>query len=126
MSDVDVPAADNLRAWAKGIYTSEAACELLIRAFGGRFANPGHPWVAPGDPGAVWVDFAAITDTNIAALSGGEQRVLRVVASLGGGVSVDLNDAVTGLDQVTSELVLAAIAHASGWRLYPWPNRGVQ
>ncbi len=27
--------ADDLRAWARGMYTIEAATELLIRAFGG-------------------------------------------------------------------------------------------
>ena len=37
---------DQLRAWAKGIYSLEAT-ELLIRGFGGRFADPGCPWVHP-------------------------------------------------------------------------------
>ena len=30
-----------LRAWADGIYETEAAVELLLRAWGGRLAEPG-------------------------------------------------------------------------------------
>lgn len=30
--------ADDLRAWAKGSYTTEAGTELLLQAFGGRYA----------------------------------------------------------------------------------------
>jgi len=37
--------ADDLRAWARGMYTTEAATELLLRAFGGKFAAPGNPWI---------------------------------------------------------------------------------
>lgn len=58
--------ADDLRAWAKGMYTIEAATELLIRGFGGKFSAPGNPWVhtssetqGPGQVSA-WIDFAAI------------------------------------------------------------------
>lgn len=50
------------------------------------------------------------TDQNIGALSGGEQRVPRIVASPGGGAPVHLDD-VTGLDRATLDLALAAIAH---------------
>ena len=34
---------DQLRAWARGLYTTEAATELIIRAFNGRFATTGQP-----------------------------------------------------------------------------------
>lgn len=37
--------AEDLRRWAKGTYTTEAATELLLRAFNGRFAEPGNPWI---------------------------------------------------------------------------------
>ena len=36
---------DDLRAWAKGDYTLEAATELLIRAFGGVYAELRQPWI---------------------------------------------------------------------------------
>ncbi|WP_197676442.1 hypothetical protein [Nakamurella panacisegetis] len=35
-----VEVQDDLRAWAKGMHTFEAATELLIRGMGGRFALP--------------------------------------------------------------------------------------
>jgi hypothetical protein len=101
-----------LRAWAKGMYPLEAATELLIRAFGGRFAAPGKPWVHTED-GHPWVDFEAIPD-HIGALSGGERRMLLLISSLGGGEPVDLNDVLPALDRGNLELVLAAVAHAAG------------
>lgn len=46
----------SLRAWARGSYGDEAAVELLIRSFGGRFALPGSPWVAPrARPDEYWL-----------------------------------------------------------------------
>ena len=104
---------DQLRAWAKGMYTTEAATELLIRAFDGRFAEPGNAWIQPTQTG-YWVDFTGISG-HIGALSGGEQRLLRIAASIGSSdVQVNLSDGITGLDRKTLHLVLAAIAHAGG------------
>ena len=51
---------------------------------------------------------------NLAALSGGEARLLRIAASLLGGDPVLLYEAVPGLDREHVQLVLAAIAHANG------------
>ncbi|UKA56753.1 hypothetical protein LFT45_23040 (plasmid) [Arthrobacter sp. FW305-BF8] len=110
---------DDLRVWAKGMYTIEAATELLIRAFGGKFAAPGNPWVhtsaEPQGPGQVsaWIDFAAIPDET-GALSGGERRFLLLAASLAEDIPVVLGDLVPGLDRENLDLVLAAIAHAGG------------
>jgi len=102
-----------LRAWAKGIYGLEAATELLIRGFGGRFADPGCPWVHPTGSGH-WIDFDAIP-ALMGALSGGEQRFLRIAASLSGNdTQVNLGDALAGLDRAHVHLVLAGVAHASG------------
>lgn len=111
--------ADDLRAWAKGVYTIEAATELLIRGFGGKFAAPGNPWVhasnEPQGPGQVsaWIDFAAVPE-EVGVLSGGERRFLLVAASLAEDVPVVLRDVVPGLDRENLDLVLAAIAHAGG------------
>jgi hypothetical protein len=37
--------AAELRHWARGCHSTEAAVELLIRARGGRFLDPGQPWL---------------------------------------------------------------------------------
>lgn len=111
--------ADDLRAWARGMYTTEAATELLLKAFGGKFAAPGNPWVhtstEPEGPGQVraWIDFAAIPE-EVGPLSGGERRFLMLAASLAEDVPVVLGDLVSGLDRENLDLVLAAIAHAGG------------
>jgi hypothetical protein len=102
-----------LRAWAKGNYGMEAATELLIRGFNGRFADPGNPWVHPTTSGH-WIDFDTIP-AQIGALSGGEQRFLQITAALyDGDTTVNLGRALAGLDRRHVHLVLAAVAHASG------------
>ena len=111
--------AYDLRAWARGMYPTEAATELLLKAFGGKFAAPGNPWVhtstEPEGPGQVraWIDFAAIPE-EVGPLSGGERRFLMLAASLAEDVPVVLGDLVSGLDRENLDLVLAAIAHAGG------------
>ena len=104
-----------LRRWAKGLYPLEAGVELLIRAFDGRFANPVQPWVREGDdPGWWWIDVEQMNEDSFGALSGGETRLLRIAASLLDGPPVDLSRNLAGLDRDHFQLVLAAIAHASG------------
>ncbi len=100
-----------LRSWAKGQYPLEAAVELLVRASDGRFANPSYPWIQPG---WWWLDHDAINEDTLGALSGGEQRILRIVASLAGGTPVNLSADLPGLDRDLMGLVLAAMAHANG------------
>ena len=113
MTGLDEAVISRLRAWAKGMYTVEAGVELLLRAFDGRFARLGNPWIE-GDPTDCWVNFPAIPD-HIGALSGGEQRLLMIAASLGSdNEPVDLSHSVSGLDRGLTALVLAAISHASG------------
>jgi hypothetical protein len=65
------------------------------------------------------VDFeAAARALEAGALpsSGGEGRVLRIAASIAGGVPVDLGEAVTGLDENNAVLAAAAVLHAAGHR----------
>ena len=115
------PLAGQLRAWARGIYPDEASVELLIghavfldRAdFTSRFIS------IPGDgAGLAVIDWPAV----IAALddslpcSGGENRMLRLAASLAGGIPVNLRDALTGIDDHGIQLVINAVRHASGHR----------
>lgn len=102
-----------LRDWAKGSYPSEAATELLLRGFEGRFAQPGREWILNDDWGHLSIDFEAIPE-NLGGLSGREERFLRIVASLSGACEVNLADNISGLDRKVLDLVLAAIAHAGG------------
>ncbi len=134
-----------LRTWATGVYPVEAATELLIRT--GR-ARATDPWIKPfgaeeGGPHAGhWVDFDIIPD-HLHGRSGGERRLLLIAAALGSDTAtVNLADALTGLDRTRLGLVLAGIAHAAGSHegvlttvtgtrldvrdvpgpLYPWPD----
>jgi len=82
---------EDLRAWAKGMHTTAAAVELLIRGFGGRFAasgNPWIPWIQPREHIGHWVDLAAIPG-NIGELSSGERAYLLITASIGLGAPAD-------------------------------------
>jgi hypothetical protein len=113
---VEATAAAGLRDWARGVYDQEAGVELLIRAFGGRFAQVNCPWIRSCDrPGSCWVDATELAD-HLGGLSGGERRVLTIAAALlDGGQLVDhLGDLVSGLDRGSLRLVLAALAHAGG------------
>ncbi len=113
MADLDV--VEGLRSWARGDYAEEAGVELLVRAFGGRFADPGWPWIQACDrPGWYWVD-AECMPANWGVLSRGERRVLALVAGLIADVPVEqLGLSLSGLDRSNLRLILAAIAHASG------------
>ncbi len=109
------PVVDGLRRWSRGAYAEEAAVELLVRAFGGRFTSTGYRWVRSCDrPGWFWLDGEAlIHDTG--ALSGGERRVLAVAGALVSGAPLpDLSDILAGINRPNLHLVLAAFAHAAG------------
>lgn len=100
---------DELRNWATGMYPTVAATELLIRS--GR-AYAGAPWIKESNE-QHWIDFDSIYD-QIGGLSGGEQRIMEIVASLGGQHQIVLQDTISGLDRTNAELALAAISHAAG------------
>ena len=105
--------AVRLRDWARGSLPMGAGVELLLRAFEGRFASPSSPWIV-GDPGGrVWVDPDALRD-GTGALSGGERRVLLLVAALLDETPVDVVAVITGVDRANVHLALAARAHAAG------------
>lgn len=143
----DITAA--IRAWANGLYSTEAGVELLIQH--GRAIYEGAPWITlhpSTSQGALSV--ASININKLVygsgAWSGGERRVVRIAASLLGGPAVDLAEEIPGLDREALGLVLAAIAHAGGSHehggirfddggvpvgfvkestLYPWPSIGI-
>ena len=63
-----------------------------------------------------WAAAIAALDAGELPCSGGEQRILRLAASLADGIPVSLSDAITGLDRSNLSHLLAAIRHASGER----------
>lgn len=110
---------DQLREWARGSYPRIAATELLIRAVGGRFADPGRPWMIRDEDGQPGIDFELIPE-NIGVFSSGERRLLLLAASISDtGVAVNIGDMLPGLDREVLELVLAAVAHAGGGASLP-------
>ncbi|MFC4225402.1 hypothetical protein [Lysinibacter cavernae] len=102
---------DELRSWAQGMTTLQAATELLIQA---GFVSHDSEWVKQEPEGRSWIDFQAIPDL-IGGKSGGEQRLLRIAASIGDGAQISLGDELTGLDYSSAELVLAAMLEATGF-----------
>jgi ABC-type branched-subunit amino acid transport system ATPase component len=108
-----------LRQSAQGMRSTAAATELLIRT---GYAKAGHPWIMLEDPNRPWIDFQGLT-ARIGALSGGQQRILRIAASIGASVPIVLGDEISGLDYDQARLALAAIAQASG---YTEPTRRVE
>jgi hypothetical protein len=113
-----------LRASAAGFYPFEAACELLIATCWpprGDFASFITVGVSISDgttPMAAvdWAGAISALDAGLLPCSGAERRLLRLAASLGEGVPVDLQDAVTGLDKANITRVTTAIRHAAGHR----------
>lgn len=108
----DLTTADALRVWARGLLTLEAAVELLADAVGGRLLH--GPWVCCDEHGRHWFD-PDVAAAEGGYLSGGERRVLAIASSLASPEHpVDLNDAVTGIDEQALWCVLRALAHAGG------------
>lgn len=100
-----------LRSWAQGMLPLVAATELLIRS---GFATPNRPWVHwDALAERPWVNFGSVPEL-IGGLSGGEQRVLRIAASLAGDEPIILGDEISGLDREMLDLVLAAVSHTGG------------
>jgi len=115
-----------LRNCAAGLLPLEAGTELLIangtflhRAdFAARFIETGTSSSDGPSLMAVidWYDAIAALNVGDLPCSGGERRVLLLSASLAGGIPIDLRDAVTGLDDRNTTLLLTAIRHATGKR----------
>lgn len=104
---------DELREAARGSYPEEAATELLIRGFGGRFTGPGWSWMCLDENGAGWIDFALIPE-HVGVLTAGEQCYLLVAASIASACPVVVGDCLAELDRDEVDLVLAALSHACG------------
>lgn len=115
-----------LRAQALGLYYLEAAAELLINhaSFLHRndFTEHLTRLAASITDGVTdlaevnWPATLAALDTGDLPCSAGEQRILRLAASIAAGIPVDLRDALTGLDHHNIDLVITAMLHTSGRR----------
>ena len=115
------PIAAALCAAAAGLYPDEASAGLLIshgcflhRGDFTRFVRTGTS-ISDGTTLLAWIDWdAAITarDNGLLPASGGEDRILRIAASLATGHPVSLRDTIPGLDQRNLNLVTTAIRHA--------------
>lgn len=108
---------------AKGSCCLSAAAELVIAQawlnrddFASRFITV-CPSPGSGKPVAVidWPAAVAALDTSLPC-SGGEQRMLKLTASLADGIPVDLRDTLTGLDDRNIQLLITAIHRAAGRR----------
>ncbi len=114
--------ATALRNHAEGSCCLAAAAELLTAqswlhqvGFISRFITL-HRSPGTGTPVAVidWPPAVTALGTSLPC-SGGEQRVLKITASLADGIPVDLRDAITGLDRRVGPVV-TAVRHAAGQR----------
>jgi len=119
--------------WAKGLLCLEAAVELLIGSRSWLFREDfleiavefgwvvfsGQPMAAAG-----FVAAAGALEAGALPCSGGEGRVLRIAASIAGGVPVDMREAVTGLDEDNAGLAAAAVLRAAGHRGHRGAVRG--
>jgi hypothetical protein len=119
---IRLPAA--LLAAASGIHPLEAGTSLLIDCgcwlhredFTSQFVTTATS-ISDGTTLLASIDWAAaITALDAGKLpcSGGERRVLRLAASIAGGIPVSLYDDLPGIDQRNASLVINAILHATG------------
>lgn len=124
---LSLPAA--LRACARGIYPLEAGVDLLIshgswldrEDFQDQFIHTAIS-ITDGATTMAQIDWQAsisALDARHLPCSGGEERMLRLAASLAGGIPVSLRDTLTGIDHRNIELVITAVLHAWGQRPSP-------
>ena len=113
-----------VRAGAAGLYSLEAACELVIgtgwlhRDDFARFVSTGTS-LTDGVTELAHIDWQSVISSRDAGLlpcGSGENRILRMAASIAAGIPVDLNDVLCGLDQASITLVARAVRHANGQR----------
>ena len=120
---MNTPTIAALRPHAAGLYPGEAGTELLIRHGSilprddfARFVHTGTS-ISDGTTLMAWIDWdaalSALHDGQI-PLSGGEQRILQLAASIADGTLVSLRQAIPGLDNRNLKLLITAIRHAAG------------
>ena len=116
--------AEALRACASGILTAEAGVSLLIDCggwlhrddFTSRFITTGTS-ISDGTTLMASIDWpASITALDAGRLpcGSGERHMLRLAASIAGGIPVSLCDSLTSIDYQNANLLVTAILHANG------------
>ena len=116
--------AKALRACASGILTAEAGVSLLIDCggwlhrddFTSHFITTGTS-ISDGTTLMATIDWpAAVTALDAGRLpcGSGERHMLRLAASIAGGVPVSLCDSLTSIDYRNANLLATAILHANG------------
>lgn len=116
-----LPLTAALRAGAEGLYSLEAAAELII-AHGAWLGREDFRRFIHHGRGTAAIDWeAAISALGAGGLpsSGGERRMLRLAASLACDVPVSLGEAITGIDDRNVGLLISAVLHTSGRCQFP-------
>jgi hypothetical protein len=113
-----------LRVWAKGLLCLQAAVELLIghelwlwREDFADAAALGFGWQVFTGQAMVWLDFIAAghaVASGVLPCSSSERQLLLIAASIAEGRPVDLREALSGLDETDTGLVVRAVVHAAG------------
>jgi hypothetical protein len=125
----DLALDEALRESARGVYPLEAGVELLIAhaawlqrddfldAFLDAFLHTDTSIIDGSKLASIdWNRAITALDTSTLPCSSGEQRMLRLAASIADGTPVSLRDTLTGLDHRNTRLVITAVLHASGQR----------
>jgi len=112
-----------LRACAGGILTAEAGVSLLIDCGGwlhrddftapittGTSISDGTTLMAAID----WPAAISALDAGCLPCGSGERHMLRLAASIAGGIPVSLSDALTSIDRRNADLLATAVLHANG------------
>jgi hypothetical protein len=116
--------AATVRAGAAGLYSLEAACDLVISS-GWLHRDDFSSFVSTvtsitdGVTQLACIDWQAVIasrDAGLLPCGSAESRILRMAASIAAGIPVDLNEALCGLDQSSIALVVRAVRHANGQR----------
>jgi hypothetical protein len=110
-----------LRAGAAGLCALEAAAGLII-AHGAWLTREDFTCFTQHGTGTAAIDWAAaiaIPETGGPPSSGRERRMLWLAVSLAGQARVILGDAITGIDNRNTGLLVKAVLHASGQRQFP-------
>ena len=115
--------AQALRACASGIYAAEAAAGMLIAHATWLDRDDFRQFIhADAEAGMAAIDWPAVTSALTEGRipsSNGEQKMLRMSASIAGHAPVILGDTITGLDDRNIQILVSAILHASGRRQFP-------
>jgi hypothetical protein len=114
-----------LHANARGVHCAEAAVRLLIShagwllrdVFVTEFVETGESIVDCTPMAFIdWPAAVAALEAGRLPCSDSAAQILRIAASIAGGLPVSLRDAVSGLDATNIVLVAQAVLHAGGHR----------